>query len=137
MRDHEVVEEEAVVASLRAFALSLPEAWLDHPWDEDVVKVRKKIFLFVSSVGAERSVVTVKLPISRDHGLSFAGAHPTGYGLGKHGWVTIFIDGVPDEEHDVLIDFVEESYRSVALKSLVKRLDAEIDEGESPGSVSS
>lgn len=50
----------------------------------------------------------------------------TRYGLGKHGWVTIFVDGVPEDEREVLIDFVEESYRAVATKTLVKRLDADI-----------
>ena len=58
------------------------------------------------------------------HGLSFAGSVLPGYGLGKHGWVTVYVDGVPTEERDVLFDFVEESYRAVAPKTLVKRLDA-------------
>ena len=40
--------------------------------------------------------------------------------------MTIFVDTVPKEERDVLIDFVEESYRAVATKTLIKRLDAEI-----------
>jgi hypothetical protein len=38
--------------------------------------------------------------------------------------VTIPLAGVPRDEIEVLIDFVEESYRAVATKSLVKRLDA-------------
>ena len=66
----------------------------------------------------------MKLPDSGDHGLSYPDAHPTGYGLGKHGWVTIPLGGVPEAEHEVLLDFVEESYRAVATKTLVKRLDA-------------
>ncbi len=110
--------------SLAEFALSLPEAWPDTPWGDQVVKVGKKIFLFHGL--ADRPVVTVKLPESRDHALSYPEAFPTRYGLGKHGWVTIFVDAVPDDEHDVLHDFVEESYRAVATKTLVKRLDAQI-----------
>ena len=58
--------------------------------------------------------------------LSYPEAFPNRYGLGKHGWVTIFVDTVPEEEREVLIDFAEESYRAVATNTLVKRLDAEI-----------
>ncbi|MEZ5408436.1 MAG: MmcQ/YjbR family DNA-binding protein [Acidimicrobiales bacterium] len=112
--------------TLEAFALSLPEAWPDEPWGDRVVKVRKKIFLFVSGPVAEQPAMTVKLPDSRDHALSYPEAFPTRYGLGKHGWVTLYVDRVPEEEREVLLDFVEESYRAVAPKTLVKRLDAEI-----------
>ena len=114
------------VDALEEFALSLPEAWADSPWGDRVVKVGKKIFVFVSGPESEQPVVTTKLPDSRDHALSFPEAFPTRYGLGKHGWVTVFIDTVPVEEREVLFDFVEESYRAVATKTLVKRLDAEI-----------
>ena len=114
------------VETIEAFALSLPEAWPDTPWGDRVVKVGKKIFLFVSGPDADRPVITVKLPESREHALSYPEAFPTRYGLGKHGWVTIFVDTVADEEREVLIDFTEESYRAVATKTLVKRLDAEI-----------
>ncbi len=108
------------------FALSLPEAWPDTPWGDRVVKVGKKIFLFVSGPDAERAVITVKLPESRDHAMSYPDAVPTGYGLGTHGWVTIHVDTVPESEREVLLDFAEESYRAVATKRLVKRLDAAI-----------
>ena len=116
----------STLARLEEFALSLPEAWADTPWGDRVVKVGKKIFVFLGSESSERPGFTVKLPESRDHGLSFEGAILPGYGLGKHGWVTIYLEGVPEEEHEVLFDFVEESYRAVATKTLVKRLDAQI-----------
>lgn len=115
-----------VLAEIESFALSLPEAWIDTPWGDRVVKVGKKIFVFLSPPDSERPVITLKLPDSHDHGLTYPDAHPTGYGLGKHGWVTIPLGGVPDEESEVLIDFVEESYRAVATKTLVTRLDAEL-----------
>ena len=115
-----------MIDSLEEFALSLPEAWPDSPWGDRVVKVGTKIFVFLSRPDSTRPVATFKLPDSHDHALSYPDAMPTGYGLGKHGWVTVFVDTVPAEEREVLIDFVEESYRAVATKTLVKRLDAEI-----------
>lgn len=118
-----------LIAVPEAFALSLPDAWPDAPWGDRVVKVGKKIFLFASGPDAERPVITVKVPESHDHAMSFPEAFPTRYGLGKHGWVTIYVDNVPIEEREVLLDFVEESYRAVATKTLVKRLDAQRDTG--------
>jgi predicted DNA-binding protein (MmcQ/YjbR family) len=115
-------KRETTIDDLEKFALSLPEAWADAPWGDRVVKVAKKIFVFLSGPDAEQPGMTVKLPESRDHGLSFEGSQLPGYGLGKSGWVTIRIAGVPEEERDVLFDFVEESYRAVAPKSLVKKL---------------
>lgn len=121
-----MADPHAAVDALEEFALSLPEAWPDSPWGDRVVKVGTKIFLFVSNPGSERAVATFKLPESREHALSFPEAKPTAYGLGKHGWVTVSVDRVAPEEREVLFDFVEESYRAVATKTLVKRLDAEL-----------
>jgi hypothetical protein len=51
------------------------------------------------------------------------GAEPSGYGLGRAGWVLIpFRDTTPPI--GVLTDWVEESYRIVAPKRLVAELDA-------------
>jgi predicted DNA-binding protein (MmcQ/YjbR family) len=111
------------IDELEKFALSLPEAWVDNPWGDRVVKVAKKIFVFLSSTDAERPGMTVKLPESRDHALSIEGSVLPGYGLGKAGWVTIYVDAVPKEEREVLFDFIEESYRTIAPKKLVKQLD--------------
>ena len=114
------------IAEIEAFALSLPEAWIDTPWGDRVVKAGKKIFVFLSSHDSERPGLTVKLPESREHALSYEGSLLPGYGLGKHGWVTVYLDCVPNDEKDVLFDFVEESYRTVAPKTLVKQLDTRI-----------
>jgi predicted DNA-binding protein (MmcQ/YjbR family) len=115
-------KRDTTIDELEQFALSLPEAWVDNPWGDRVVKVRKKIFVFLSSSDSEKPGLTVKLPESRDHALSFEGSVLPGYGLGKAGWVTIYVDSVPKEEREVLIDFVEESYRTIAPKTLVKQL---------------
>jgi len=106
---------------VRAFALSLPEAVEDHPWGEDVAKVRGKVFVFLGSRTSQR--ITVKLDESHRHALSIEGAEPTGYGLGKSGWVTVPLraDGVNLE---LLRDWVEESYRIVAPTRLVAELDS-------------
>ncbi|MEQ4715719.1 MmcQ/YjbR family DNA-binding protein [Nonomuraea sp. B19D2] len=117
---HDVREE------LRAYALGLPETHEDHPWGETVIKVNKKVFLFL---GIEEQTekwdpkFSVKL-VSEAHGhaLTVEGAEPTSHGLGKAGWVTVpFLSELP--EPDVLLDWVEESYRTVAPKRAVKQLD--------------
>jgi predicted DNA-binding protein (MmcQ/YjbR family) len=113
------------VAALRAwlleFALSLPEAWEDKPWEEDTVaKVRTKIFVFFG--GPRSTQMTVKLVESNAHALSIEGARPSAYGLGKSGWVTVPLraEGV---DAALLREWIEESYRIVAPKKLVAALD--------------
>ncbi|WP_406311477.1 MmcQ/YjbR family DNA-binding protein [Streptosporangium sp. NBC_01639] len=112
--------------TVHTFALSLPEAYEDHPWGGTVVKVNKKIFVFLGVQEPTEKwspTVGVKLPESNGHALAVEGAKPSGYGLGKAGWVTIPLMGeLPETE--VLLDWIEESYRAVAPKKLVAELDA-------------
>jgi predicted DNA-binding protein (MmcQ/YjbR family) len=109
---------------LRAFALSLPETREDHPWGEDVVKVRGKIFVFLGGAASWR--MTVKLEESHAHALSIEGAELTGYGLGKAGWVTVPLRA-PGLTLELLRDWVEESYRIVAPKRLLAELDTDAE----------
>ena len=104
---------------LRAFALSLPEAAEDHPWGEDVAKVRGKVFVFLGSTGSKR--ISVKLEESHAHALAIEGAERTGYGLGRAGWVTVPLRA-PGVSIALLRDWVEESFRIVAPKRLVAKL---------------
>ena len=105
-------------------ALAYPDAWKDHPWGETVVKVGKKIFVFLGMAdGALR--VTCKLPHSFDVALStLPFAESTGYGLGASGWVTATFDGKDEVPVPLLLEWIEESYRAVAPKKLVKHLPA-------------
>ena len=104
------------------FALGLPGAWEDHPWDSTVVKVGKKIFVFLGGDG-EQAGATVKLTGSHNESRSFPGAAPSGYGLGKTGWVTVPF-GPKGPPTDLVCDWIEESYRQIAIKKLIAQLDA-------------
>jgi predicted DNA-binding protein (MmcQ/YjbR family) len=107
--------------AVRTAALSLPGSWEDVPWEEDAVaKVNKKIFVFLGRPDTDVPRITVKLTQSHGHAMSVAGAAPSGYGLGKHGWVMVPIARV---DHELLVDWVEESYRNVAPKRLIAELD--------------
>ena len=107
---------------LLRFALALPAAYEDHPWDETVAKVRKKVFVFF---GGAAKLMTVKLVESHGHALSIEGVEPTGYGLGNSGWVNVPV-GAQGLDHELLCDWIEESYRIVAPKRLVAELDARL-----------
>jgi predicted DNA-binding protein (MmcQ/YjbR family) len=111
---------------LLSYALTLPEAWEDHPWGDTVVKVGKKIFLFLGRDDDGGVRLSVKLSESHGHAMSVPGATPTGYGLGKAGWVSLTgIDDGPGIE--LLSDWLDESYRLVAPKRLAALLDGRED----------
>jgi predicted DNA-binding protein (MmcQ/YjbR family) len=107
---------------LLAFSLSLPEAYEDHPWGESVAKVRGKVFVFFGADRSQTPRMTAKLDESHGHAMSIDGAEPTGYGLGKSGWVTVPLDA-EDVDVEILSDWIEESYRIIAPKRLVAELD--------------
>jgi predicted DNA-binding protein (MmcQ/YjbR family) len=107
--------------SLREFALTMPGAWEDFPWGETVIKVKKKVFVFMGEAD-QPSGMSVKLDESLDAALALEGAEPTGYGLGRAGWVSVPITG-RSPSIGVLKDWIEESYRRVAPKTLVRELD--------------
>ena len=105
---------------LRRKALSYPGATEDHPWGETAIKVNGKVFIFLGDDGA-----SFKLPNSRDmaHDLPFA--EPTHYGLGKHGWVTAHFGGKAKPAISLLEAWLDESYRAVAPKKMVAKLELE------------
>jgi predicted DNA-binding protein (MmcQ/YjbR family) len=108
--------------SLKAVALNYPGAHEDHPWGHTAIKVKGKVFVIFGGTD-DHLGVTCKLPSSGRLALALPFASPTGYGLGKSGWVTAQFgpdDAIPV---DRLCEWVDESYRAVAPKKLVAELD--------------
>ena len=108
---------------LLKLALAYPETTEEFPWEERVIKVRGKIFLFLGAVEG-RLRLSVKLPQSFLDALTVPGAQPTGYSLGKAGWVSLWFDEGEAVPMERLTAWIDESYRAVAPKRLVKSLGA-------------
>ena len=103
------------------YALSKPEARVDHPWGEDVVKVKGKIFAFFGTSGGDEPGIGVKLPESNALALSQPGVTPTGYGLGNAGWVSVKL--TDQMSFEMLSDWIDESYRAIAPKKLARLVE--------------
>ncbi len=108
---------------LRDRAMSYPEATEDFPWGHRAIKVKGKIFATIDHKSGVFSV-TVKLPDSNSYALMQRYAEPTGYGLGKSGWVTCTFRSGDEAPLDLLEEWIEESYRTVAPKKLILALNA-------------
>ncbi|MBA2708702.1 MAG: MmcQ/YjbR family DNA-binding protein [Gemmatimonadaceae bacterium] len=101
--------------------MAYPEATEDFPWGHRAIKVKGKAFIFLA---IEKDVfsLSVKLPESRYEALMLPFAEPTGYGLGKSGWVTAkFTRGEPVPV-DIILSWIDESYRAIAPKKLSAQL---------------
>jgi predicted DNA-binding protein (MmcQ/YjbR family) len=115
---------DAYRTALRKFGLAFPEAHEEFPWGELALKVRKKIFVTMYVHPETHAFhMGVKLPHSHKSALAFPFTEPMGYGLGKNGWVTSIITSDHDVPVDLLKEWITESYRTVAPKTLVALLD--------------
>jgi predicted DNA-binding protein (MmcQ/YjbR family) len=114
----------SVAAELRAFALGYPGTREEFPWGERVVKVGKKVFVFMGMAeGHDQELgLSVKLPSSGPMALLLPFAQPTGYGLGKAGWVSARFAPSDDPPVALLREWIDESYRAVAPKTMVGKL---------------
>jgi predicted DNA-binding protein (MmcQ/YjbR family) len=107
-----------IAKALRRYALGLPGASEHFPWGERVAKVGGKVFVFLGmdpKPDGEMSF-SVKLPESAGDALALPFTRPTGYGLGKAGWVTATFSAKDAPPVGILEEWVLESYRAVAPK---------------------
>lgn len=110
-----------VESALRDHGLGFPGAHEAFPWGHTALKVRAKAFAFLARDGDGLSV-SVKLPASHGSALELPFVEPTGYGLGKSGWVTASFGPGDDVPGELLRAWLEESYRAVAPKRLAAQL---------------
>ena len=101
--------------------MSYPETREDFPWGHSAFKVNDKVFVFMGGDAGEVSF-SVKLPHSRDIAVDLPFTEPTGYGMGKYGWVTVKVRNDTKVTLDLIRAWIDESYRAVAPKKLVKTL---------------
>jgi predicted DNA-binding protein (MmcQ/YjbR family) len=108
---------------LEAIAARLPEAVrVDiKAWDgEPTFRVNGKNFVFASP---DASSISVKLPHEEADAVVATDAHvePTGYGLGRHGWISVKIPRRTSEKRwREIEEWVRTSYTLVAPKKLAR-----------------
>ncbi|HYD98905.1 MAG TPA: MmcQ/YjbR family DNA-binding protein [Alphaproteobacteria bacterium] len=120
---------DAAELELRDYGLTFPEATEHFPWGDRVVKVRAKVFVFLGRPGGGLSV-SAKLPVTGQEALILPFAAPTGYGLGRSGWVTARFEAGEEVPTGLLRAWIAESYRAVAPKRLSAGLGLD---GAAPG----
>lgn len=97
------------------------EAWGGEP----TFRVRGKNFIFCNG---DATGLSVKLPKDEAEAVAATdpGAQPTGYGLGRHGWVSIVVDEDADADRWTQVEeWVRTSYTLVAPKKLARLVLAE------------
>jgi predicted DNA-binding protein (MmcQ/YjbR family) len=120
---------DAVTRELRAFGLAYPGAHSKSPWPgHDDLAVNDKTFAYLAADG-EPFVLSCKLRYTSESALELPFAKPTGYGLGKSGWVTFTPGEAEMPTLQQMKDWIDESYRAQAPRKLVKALDESAEDG--------
>lgn len=109
-------------------ALDLPEAMrVDiEAWDgQPTFRVRGKNFVFTDPAG---TYLTVKL--SKEEAAAVVAADPdvspTGYGLGRHGWISVRLPETLDGDRwEEIVEWILTSYTLVAPKTLAAQIVVE------------
>jgi predicted DNA-binding protein (MmcQ/YjbR family) len=117
--------QKTTLKTLKSFGLSLPGTTPKSPWPgHDDVAVNDKTFAYLSNRSDGGLSLSVKLPVSCKEALKLPNASPTGYGLGKSGWVSFAFPADATVPLDTARRWMMESYRAQAPKRLMKELEA-------------
>ena len=116
------------MARLEQIAARLPEAQrvdIEAWGGEPTFRVRGKNFVF-----SDQAATGLSLKLPKEEAEAVAAtepdASPTGYGLGRHGWVSVKVaEDADDDRWQQVEEWVRTSYTMVAPKSLAKLVLAE------------
>jgi predicted DNA-binding protein (MmcQ/YjbR family) len=106
----------------RAICLDLPEATERETWGHPTFRVRDKIFAGFGTGDDGTTAMSMKAAPDEQESLLAVG-HPffkPAY-VGSRGWIGIVIDD--DTDWDEVRELVLDSYRAIAPKTLVRRVD--------------
>jgi len=101
--------------------LAYPDAVEEAPWGHQVAKVRKKMFV-IFDIQSTKLGLSVKLPFSSEEARSHDWVAPTGYGMGKSGWCSMTFTHATEVPVELVLDWIDESYRAIAPKTLTRDL---------------
>ena len=115
-------EHDRALEEVRAIGLALPETKEVEAWGHPTFRAGKKMF---AAFGGEGNDLSLGLKVGHDRQeelLNDARFFPTPYAA-YQGWVSLRIDGETD--WDEVAALLREAYRQVALKRMLKALDAD------------
>jgi len=116
-----VTTVKAAKARLLKYALAKPDATLEHPWGENVAKVRGRVFVFfgMAETAADDPYADYVMGVKLTDALLFARSQSyveaMGYGLGKSGWVSVK-KPKGNAPMEMFEEWIDESYANVAPK---------------------
>ncbi len=105
---------------LRTFALALPESAEVEAWGHPTFRAGKKIFA-TFGFHEDRPCITVKSTLPEQQMLVTDPSFFVPPYVGHKGWVSVWVD--TDVAWELIEELVLDSYRSVALKRMLKVLD--------------
>jgi len=114
-----VTTVKAAKARLLKYALAKDDATLEHPWGENVTKVKGKVFVFFGMEEPDAQYADYVMGVKLTKALLYAKSLPfveaMGYGLGKSGWVSVKKPkgALPTA---MFQEWIDESYATVAPK---------------------
>jgi predicted DNA-binding protein (MmcQ/YjbR family) len=109
--------------AIAALAEAYPEVVEQNPWGHRAFKVKGKTFLFLGA-DADGLSFSLKLTKSAADAVMLPFAEPTGYGLGKSGWVTARFRTKLEMPMSLVAEWLDESYRAIAPRKVIAAMDA-------------
>jgi len=114
-------EDDPYLSELRAICLALPEATEVEAWGRPTFRCGKIFATFSGIEGRPYGVIVKPDPAERQALLDDDRFYSPPY-YGPGGWVALDF-GAAEVDWDEVAELVEESYRQVALKRMIKALD--------------
>lgn len=115
-------KSDAALAELKAFGMAYPGAHEKAPWPgHNDLAVNDKTFAYLNVPG-EPLGIGCKLPKTGNVALMLPWVKPMEYGMGKSGWVSATPPADQEYPIEMFKEWIDESYRAQAPKSLVKQL---------------
>ncbi len=124
MSNDETFQHE-ILCALRRHALRLPATSEGSSCTRRAMKVGKKNFAFLGEKAGSECSLMVKLASSIEEARELAIAQPETYKVGVAGWTTLSWSEGSGPDMELLMRWVDESYRLFAPKAVLKQLAAD------------